>query len=345
VRSRSFIIIASLLAVALLGIGGVAAYDQMNKDKIAEGVSVGGVEVGGMTRSEARDAITRDMRLRARQAVVVRDGTAHFRLTPRAMGAQFDVDGMVDDAIARSREGNIFTRTYREARGQSLNAEVPARVTYSKLVLSRFINRVERTLNRKPVDAHLEYADGKFKRVPGKRGVRVNSRVLHAQLESAITGLAPGTIHVKATKHDPKVTMAKLVKANPTILVVDRPNFKLRLYKKLKLVKTYGIAIGAAGFDTPAGEYHIDDKTVDPTWYVPPDAAWAGSLAGQVIPPGPENPLKSRWLGFGSGRGIHGTADDASIGSAASHGCIRMHVPDVEALYPRVPLGAPLYVV
>jgi lipoprotein-anchoring transpeptidase ErfK/SrfK len=345
VRSRSFIIVASLLAVALLGIGGLTAYDQMNKDKIAEGVTVGGVEVGGMTRSEARDAISRDMRLRARQAIVVRDGTAHFRLTPRAMGAQFEVDAMVDDAIARSREGNIFTRTYREARGQSLNAEVPARVTYSKLVLSRFINRVERTLNRKPVDAHLEYADGKFKRVPGKRGVRVNSRVLHAQLESAITGLAPGTIHVKATKHDPKVTMAKLVKANPTILVVDRPNFKLRLYKKLKLVKTYGIAIGAAGFDTPAGEYHIDDKTVDPTWYVPPDAAWAGSLAGQVIPPGPENPLKSRWLGFGSGRGIHGTADDASIGSAASHGCIRMHVPDVEALYPRVPLGAPLYVV
>ena len=164
-RSRSFIVIASLLAVVLLGIGGLTAYDQMNKDKIAEGVTVGGVEVGGMTRSEARDEITRDMRLRARQAILVRDGTAHFSLTPRAMGAQFDVDGMVDDAIARSREGNIFARTYREARGQSLNAEVPARVTYSKLVLSRFLNRVERTLNRKPVDAHLEYADGKFKRV------------------------------------------------------------------------------------------------------------------------------------------------------------------------------------
>ena len=344
-RSRSFIIVASLLAVALLGIGGLTAYDQMNKDKIAEGVTVGGVEVGGMTRSEARDEITRDMRQRARQAVVVRDGTAHFSLTPRAMGAQFDVDGMVDDAIARSREGNIFARTYREARGQSLNAEVPARVTYSKLVLARFIDRVERTLNRKPVDARLEYADGTFKRVPGKRGVRVNSRALHSQLESAITGLAPGTIHVKATKHDPKVTMAKLAKANPTIVVVDRPNFKLRLYKNLKLVKTYGVAVGAAGYDTPSGEYRIEDKTINPTWYVP-HAAWAGSLAGQVIPGGTaENPLKSRWLGFGGGRGIHGTAEDSSIGSAASHGCIRMHVSDVEALYPRVPLGAPLYVV
>jgi lipoprotein-anchoring transpeptidase ErfK/SrfK len=345
VRSRSFIIIASLFAVVLLGVGGLTAYDQTNKDKIAEGVTVGGVEVGGMTRSAARDAITHDMRLRARQGVVVRDGPAHFRLTPHGMGAQYDVDGMVDDAIARSREGNIFARTYREARGQSLNADVPARVTYSKLVLARFINRVERTLNRDPVDARLEYADGTFKRVPGKRGIRVNSRVLHTQLESAITGLAPGTIHVTAARRTPKVTTAKLAKANPTIVVVDRPNFRLRLYKDLKLVKTYGVAIGASGYDTPPGEYHIEDKTVDPTWYVP-HAAWAGSLAGQVIPGGSaENPLKARWLGFGGGRGIHGTADDSSIGSAASHGCIRMHVSDVEALYPRVPLGAPLYVV
>ena len=74
--------------------------------------------------------------------------------------------------------------------------------------------------------------------------------------------------------------------------------------------------------------------------------AWAGSLAGQVIPGGaPDNPLKARWIGFFAGDGIHGTADDASIGSAASHGCIRMHVPDVEDLYDRVQIGDPVYVI
>ena len=113
----------------------------------------------------------------------------------------------------------------------------------------------------------------------------------------------------------------------------------------LRLVKTYPIAVGQLGYSTPSGIYHIDDRTVDPTWYVPPNATWAGSLAGHVIPPGPENPLKARWLGFGGGRGIHGTADDSSIGSAASHGCIRMHVSDVVQLYPRVPLNTPLYIV
>jgi len=75
-----------------------------------------------------------------------------------------------------------------------------------------------------------------------------------------------------------------------------------------------------------------------------PNDAWAGSLAGQVIPPGPEDPLKARWMGFYNGAGIHGTDETWSIGQNASHGCIRMLIPDVIALYDQVPLGTPIYV-
>jgi hypothetical protein len=114
-------------------------------------------------------------------------------------------------------------------------------------------------------------------------------------------------------------------------------DFELRLFKALRHVKTYGIAVGMAGLSTPAGLFSITEKQVNPAWHVP-NAAWAGSLAGQVIPGGaPNNPLKARWLGITDGVGIHGTAEDWSIGSRASHGCIRMHVRDVIALYPRVP--------
>ena len=121
-------------------------------------------------------------------------------------------------------------------------------------------------------------------------------------------------------------------------------NFKLRLYKKLRLVKTYTVAVGALGFDTPAGMYHIQNKGVNVPWSVP-NSAWAGSLAGTVVPGGvPENPLKSRWLGVYDGVGVHGTSDNASIGTNASHGCIRMHVWDVEELYDDVPVGAPIYI-
>jgi lipoprotein-anchoring transpeptidase ErfK/SrfK len=113
---------------------------------------------------------------------------------------------------------------------------------------------------------------------------------------------------------------------------------------KEKLVKTYRVAIGRIGFETPAGLYEIRTKAVNPAWFVPKEA-WAGSLAGKIIPPGdPENPLKARWMGFWDGAGIHGTAESSSIGSAASHGCIRMNVPDVIQLYDRVPLHTPLYI-
>ena len=90
---------------------------------------------------------------------------------------------------------------------------------------------------------------------------------------------------------------------------MSRETFSLRLFERLKLVKTYRIAVGRAGLETPAGFYTIDDKQVNPSWHVPL-SSWAGDLAGRVIPPGPDDPIKSRWMGFYNGAGIHGTDDD-----------------------------------
>ncbi len=126
--------------------------------------------------------------------------------------------------------------------------------------------------------------------------------------------------------------------------MVNRSAFQLTLYKKLKPVKTYGIAVGQVGLETPAGLYTVQNKAVNPAWSVP-NSAWAGSLAGTVVPGGtPQNPLKARWLGIYNGAGIHGTDAAGSIGTAASHGCIRMLIPDVIELYDQVPVNAPVYI-
>jgi lipoprotein-anchoring transpeptidase ErfK/SrfK len=95
--------------------------------------------------------------------------------------------------------------------------------------------------------------------------------------------------------------------------------------------------------DTPAGLYNIANKAVDPAWHVP-NSDWAGSLAGQSIPPGPSNPLKARWMGIFEGAGIHGTEDTGSLGTAASHGCVRMAVDDVIDLFDQVEVGTPIYI-
>jgi lipoprotein-anchoring transpeptidase ErfK/SrfK len=146
---------------------------------------------------------------------------------------------------------------------------------------------------------------------------------------------------VNTTK--PEVTTRELASKYPKIVVVNKATTSVTLYVNLKPSKTYQVAVGSAGYPTPSGRFTIQNKQVDPVWNVP-NSAWAGSLAGRSIPPGPQNPLKARWMGIYGGAGFHGTADVGSIGSAASHGCVRMAVPDVIDLYERVDVGTPVFV-
>ena len=183
-------------------------------------------------------------------------------------------------------------------------------------------------------------SSSRSRRSPAARSTRT---ALRNDVVKALEDPAQRTVKADVEKVKPEVTTSEVADKYPTYLVVDRSNFTLSLYDHLKLEKQYTVAIGAVGFDTPTGLYHIQDKQVDPVWNVP-DSDWAGSLAGQTIPPGPENPLKARWMGIYDGAGIHGTSDTASLGSAASHGCVRMSVPDVIDLYDRVDVGTPIYI-
>jgi lipoprotein-anchoring transpeptidase ErfK/SrfK len=142
----------------------------------------------------------------------------------------------------------------------------------------------------------------------------------------------------------PTVTTRDLGKRYPWIITVNRNAFRLTVFKRLHVRKSYRIAVGQVGLETPAGLYHVQNKAINPAWHVP-DSPWAGDLAGKTIPSGdPENPIKARWLGIFDGAGIHGTDELSSLGSAASHGCIRMAIPDVEEVYDEVPVGAPVYI-
>jgi lipoprotein-anchoring transpeptidase ErfK/SrfK len=151
-------------------------------------------------------------------------------------------------------------------------------------------------------------------------------------------------VGVPVKRVQPKVTRAELADKYPTLLVVDRATFQLKFYKKLRLQKAYTVAIGQDGFSTPAGMYSIQNKAVNAAWNVP-NKPWAGSLAGTVVPGGsPQNPLKARWMGIFDGAGIHGTDQVGSLGTRASHGCVRMAIPDVIELYPKVPVQTPIYI-
>jgi len=131
-------------------------------------------------------------------------------------------------------------------------------------------------------------------------------------------------------------------RAYRTVITIDKSSFRLRLFKDLKLRKSYGVAVGQPAYPTPSGLFRIQSKQVNPVWSVP-NSPWAGELQGTTVEGGSAaNPLKARWMGIVNGVGIHGTGEDASIGTRASHGCIRMHVWDVKDLYERVPIGTPV---
>jgi lipoprotein-anchoring transpeptidase ErfK/SrfK len=344
VRERSFIIIASVLAVLLLAGGGIYLYDHSRRDLIAKGVTVGGIDVGGQRASKARQTVERQLAARSNEPILVRRGGKTFKLTARQAQVGFDVRSMVDDAVARSRRGSIFTRAWRGVQGSSIKADIPVSLSYSSRAVDRFVKRVAKAVDRPSRNADLSFSGSGIDQVPGRDGVKLNKGALRTAVHSQLDAQTFPVIRPRVATVHPAVTTKDLARKYPTVITIDRGGFALHLFKALKQVKTYPIAVGSVGYDTPVGLYSIDDKTVDPAWHVP-NEAWAGDRAGTVVPGGaPDNPLKARWMGFFAGRGIHGTADDASVGTAASHGCIRMHVPDVEELYDQVSVGTPVYV-
>src|SRR5215217_5367176 len=341
-RHRWFILVAVLLLVLVGGAVAAFAYDSSRDDLIAEGVTIAGVDVGGMNTDQARRLVRQELQKPLERPIAVFRGTQRFRLSAHDAGVKADVGGMVDEALQKSRDGSIFSRVARDITGGEEDAQVSARVTYSTDAVEQLVKRVSRKLNRPARDAEVDFPS--LEKLAEQKGRKVRAATLQQRIAQALT--VPGVERrVKAPVRiiKPKVTQDQLAAKYPVILVADRYNFKLRFYKNLQLHKEYTVAVGALGFDTPAGLYNVQNKAVDPAWHVP-NSDWAGSLAGTVVPPGPSNPIKSRWMGIYAGAGIHGTDATGSIGTAASHGCIRMLIPDVVELYDQVPVGAPIYI-
>jgi lipoprotein-anchoring transpeptidase ErfK/SrfK len=343
-RQRSFIVLVAFLAVLLAGAGVVYAYDSSHDGEIAKGVRVGGVDVGGMDAAGARQALRQRLAAPIERPLTVRYHARRFTLVPRRARLQVAIGPSVRQALARSREGNALTRTLRGLVGGALETNIEPRITYSRAAVNGFVERVTRAVDRPARDATVRPSGKGLAKVPARRGVSVLAARLRRDVLARIKSPFGSRRVLAYTRTlEPKVMRRELASHYPTFIIVDRAARQLRFYKHLKLARTYPIAVGQQGLETPAGLYHIQDKQVNPSWHVP-NSSWAGGLAGRVIPPGPEDPLKARWMGFNGGAGIHGTADVASLGTAASHGCIRMSIPDVEQLYDKVRVGSPLYV-
>jgi lipoprotein-anchoring transpeptidase ErfK/SrfK len=335
---------ATCAALLALGAVGAYAYDSSQRDEIAAGVTIGGVDVGGMSEEQAKRVVRRQLLAPLEHSLKVGYDGESWTLEGSELKVRADLDSAVEGALEASRDGGLPARVVRYVTGEEVDKQVAAEVAYSEPAVNRFVREIAEDLNREPVDAGVDASGSSLTVVPAEHGRKLRDNLLTDQLKAAVLNAgAARTIAARTRSVAPQVTADEVAAEYPTYLTLDRGAYTLRLWENLKLAKTYTVAVGQVGLETPEGLYHIQNKQVDPTWNVP-ESDWAGSLAGQSIPPGPSNPLKARWMGIYDGAGIHGTEETGSLGTAASHGCVRMAIPDVEELYDQVEVGTPIYI-
>ncbi|MGN6259006.1 MAG: L,D-transpeptidase family protein [Solirubrobacterales bacterium] len=338
-------IAAIVVAVVLVVLVAAAyAYDSSQKDKIADGVTIGGVDVGGMSEEEAATAVRRKLLAPLRHSLVVTFDGQKWKLPGQKLKIRANVDPAVEEALEASQEGGFPGRLVRYVSGGEVDEQITPQISYSKPAINRFVRHVADGIDREPQNADVEPSPDSLEVVAGKNGRKLRDNLLEKDLEDAVLNAnAPHRIVARVHATKPGVTKSEVAAEYPSYITVDRGTFTLRLWKHLKLAKEYTVAVGMEGLETPEGLYHIQEKEENPVWHVP-NSAWAGSLAGKTIPPGPEDPIKARWMGIYEGAGIHGTEETWSLGHAESHGCIRMAIPDVIELYDQVEVGTPIYI-
>ena len=309
--------IAAIAAAA--GLACAAAPASTPTPLIAPGVSVSGVRIGGLSAEPARARIEQAF---ARAVTIAARGRT-VRVSPQQVGLRSSIDEAVSAALAATPGSSIA---------------LPVRLSQARI--ASIVETLARRYDRAPVSATVTGADAAgpiFS--PAEPGLAVEQLTMRTALARALRDGGRRRLVLATRPVAPKRTVADY----GPVIVISRSANQLTLYRGAAKVRTFPVATGQAIYPTPAGLWHIMDKQLDPWWYPPTYDSWAKGL--KPVPPGPSNPLGTRWMGLNApGVGIHGTDAPTSIGYSASHGCIRMQVPDAEWLFVRVSVGTPVVI-
>jgi lipoprotein-anchoring transpeptidase ErfK/SrfK len=344
-RTR-FLIGFLVVLIPISVIGSLAWAGNRDLGKLPAGSRIGGVDVAGLTRESAVVKLKRVIARPANRDVVVTVGQREFRLSADKAGVSLDLDAAVQRAYDSAHHGNFMQRGFRELTGQKVRVDESITVGADRAAVRSFIGSVHSAVARKPRDATLSLSLTNVATTPAQNGVRLAARdALVARISDALR--APSgqrEFSARTVKVPAKVSDSDLWGTNPIALTVSKRDKRVRLFDRGRLVTSYRVAVGMAEYPTPDGRFSIQSIEKNPVWSVP-NSDWAGDLAGKVIPGGdPQNPLKAYFVRFNGAVGFHGTASVNSLGSAASHGCIRMRVTDVKDLAKRVSVGTPVLV-
>jgi lipoprotein-anchoring transpeptidase ErfK/SrfK len=285
---------------------------------LADGVTVGGVQVGGMAPETAFTIV----RTAFETPLVLSVAGRTLQPSPVQLGTV----GYVQNAIGRARSAPPGTA-------------VPLTVRVKGAKVRAYVATLAKRFDREPQDSRLVLRKLKpfvSKDVPGRRLDRTKAT---AAIVAALRANARVRLALPFVSKPAAVTRSTI----GPVIVIRRSSNRLSLYDGMRLRRAFRVATGADRYPTPLGRFSVIAMWKNPWWY-PPDSDWAQGQ--EPIPPGPGNPLGTRWMGISSpGVGIHGTPDPASLGYSVSHGCIRMAIPEAEWLFERLSVGATVFIV
>jgi lipoprotein-anchoring transpeptidase ErfK/SrfK len=336
--------IAVVIASMLVAIGGGAAFaasrfDQVSGARILPGVRVGGVAVGGMTRDEAIRAVQRHADLTLDGDLTVRAAGFRWHVTPAALGTRADVGRAVRRAFAVADDMSLLARVYHRVADEPVTASLGLTFSYNDRKVEDFVGQAYDEVAEPAVNAGIRLVDGEIVMRHARAGEELRRQTTIQRVRQALEEHVD-RIRVPLRTVQPEVTDDSLGKT----IVVDISENRLYLYDGFQVIKSYPVATAAEGYVTPQGSWSIVNKVENPSWTNPDPEGWGAGMPS-YIPPGPSNPLGTRALYLNApGIRIHGTTNVDSIGTYASHGCIRMFMPDVEELYPLVSVGTPVLV-
>jgi lipoprotein-anchoring transpeptidase ErfK/SrfK len=335
-----------LLTLVVLGLvfSGTAyagfRYDRAHFDRILPGVTIGGVSVAGMTRAEAIAAVGAEVEGRLERPITVTAAGERLSITPEALGTTADVPAAVDQALGMTDEFSWTRRVIARLWNRGVGRAVDLPVQHDEAAIAAWLGRIADARNVTPEDASVDWVDGELALSVSKPGRALRRGLGTRATLAALEGEAT-TLTLPFKRLVPKVTEENL---GHTIVVRTSMN-ALYLFDGLELAKEYGVATGTPGYPTPHGHFTIVNKRYNPTWVNPAPNGWGRGMPAS-IGPGPGNPLGTRALDLDApGIRIHGTYADYSIGTAASHGCIRMHIAQSEELFEIVDVGTPVIIV
>jgi lipoprotein-anchoring transpeptidase ErfK/SrfK len=342
-RRRSavlLILLAAFVGVGLLTAGAAYAamrYEHAHAGRIMPGVSIEGVDVSGMTRDEAIQAVRNAAHAELSKPLTVTVGNDHWTVSPATLGQRAAVTSAVGRAFHAGQDLGTLDRAWHRLRDESLGVSIPLDVSSSGTGVADFASMIAKRTYVAPVDASIGITPSHddITMIHAQPGAKLDAAAAKTAIQRALAA-EHSHVALHTATVQPKVTDESL---GHTVVVRLNEN-RLYLYDGFQVVRTYTVATAKPGFTTPTGVWRIYDKQVDPVWHNPaPDGWGAGEPA--VIPGGPGNPMGPRAI-YITAPGlirIHGTSDEASIGRYASHGCIRMHNDEVVQLYPQVSIG------